>query len=800
MKTLTFVLDFTAKNLDKTVVFENYREIPAKMKPTTRPTIGLLTSLVWKDIFQELWWGVMDASQANGVNVVCFPGDELPDSKNPILDSQANIVYNLANAELLDGLIIWSRILSWHSGDQVMQSFINAYSHLPLVTIETGFEGIPAVMLTEYDGIQELLEHLFSNHNYQRIAHIRGPWDDSTDVIFKAYSETLTARGVFDPKLVTPPVDWNQENGAAMVALLMDERGLVPGVDFDVILAADDALALGAINALHSRGLHVPRDIAVVGFDDTPNARSITPALTTVRHSYYDVGRQAVEILLQKMDGQFVPDEKYLPAELVIRQSCGCLEPSVVEATVTNDAIGLPSENFIQYIDENLDELTTRLMEIVGASENDQLQPEFEKLLAPLINDPLGILPEEFLLALEEMLKLIAAVGLKLSAGQDVISYLHQQFSQLAQEDGVRQKIENLWHQARVLVSKTAEREQRNRILQAERRAQILREVGQRLIRTFDVEGITTILEQGLQDLNIPGCCLALYESPQPYQFPQSAPEWSNLIFIQDGSIHLAAGDSTLQNPKSLKFLTRQLIPGDLLSSDRPVNLIVEPLYFGQQQLGFGVFEIGPREGLIYDTLRGHLSTALQGANLLTEALTAKNRAEKADQLKTRLLANVSHELRAPLNIILGYTWAALNTPDRYDLTLTDLLLHDFQQIHDNADHQIRVINDLLDLSRAEIDELDHYPELIDPVDFLRDIFNSVAAAEPKNSVIDWQLKIPNQLPVIQADPVRLRQILLNLLSNAGKFTTEGAIVLGAEVAPPDLHNLGSRYGDRHSL
>ncbi len=99
----------------------------------------------------------------------------------------------------------------------------------------------------------------------------------------------------------------------------------------------------------------------------------------------------------------------------------------------------------------------------------------------------------------------------------------------------------------------------------------------------------------------------------------------------------------------------------------------------------------------------------------------------------------------------------------------------------------MRLINDLLDLSRAEIDALELFTEPIAPRAFLADVFHSMAGSIARHGVA-WQLELPERLPVIQADPLRLRQILFNLLSNAATYTSSGAIVLGAEVAPPDIH------------
>jgi signal transduction histidine kinase/ABC-type sugar transport system substrate-binding protein/AraC-like DNA-binding protein len=186
--------------------------------------------------------------------------------------------------------------------------------------------------------------------------------------------------------------------------------------------------------------------------------------------------------------------------------------------------------------------------------------------------------------------------------------------------------------------------------------------------------------------------------------------------------------------------------------------------------------------------LADQLGIAMRNADLYREAVKARTLAEKADQLKTRLLANVSHELRGPLNIILGYSQAALESPNPYGLELPPALRSDLQHIYRSGEHLIRLINDLLDLARAEIDELDLFPETIATRTFLEEVFQSVAGQASAHGQVTWRLDAPARLPVIRADPVRLRQILLNLLHNAQKFTNGGQIVLGAEVLVPHLH------------
>ncbi|MFL5807015.1 MAG: ATP-binding protein, partial [Roseiflexaceae bacterium] len=221
---------------------------------------------------------------------------------------------------------------------------------------------------------------------------------------------------------------------------------------------------------------------------------------------------------------------------------------------------------------------------------------------------------------------------------------------------------------------------------------------------------------------------------------------------------------------------------------------VVVPIRFGGTILG--LLDLHSRRATQHSrqslaslqVLADQLGIAMRNAELYEEALKARDAAEKADQLKTRLLANVSHELRTPLNVILGYSQSALATPSPYNAELPPALLHDLQHIYRSGEHLIRLINDLLDLSRAEIDELELFPETIATRPFLEDVFQSITDGLAPQHDVAYRLELPERLPLVQADPVRLRQILLNLLGNAHKCTASGHVTLGAEVAPPHLH------------
>jgi signal transduction histidine kinase/ABC-type sugar transport system substrate-binding protein/AraC-like DNA-binding protein len=185
--------------------------------------------------------------------------------------------------------------------------------------------------------------------------------------------------------------------------------------------------------------------------------------------------------------------------------------------------------------------------------------------------------------------------------------------------------------------------------------------------------------------------------------------------------------------------------------------------------------------------LADQLGMALRNAELYAEAFAVRAEAERANQLKSRLLANVSHELRTPLNVIAGYSQAALARPDLYGVELPAALLKDLRHIYTSSQQLARLINDLLDLSRAEIGELEILPELHNPRAVIIDAFESLAGSRGA-ATVEWRLHVPESLPVVFIDAGRLRQVLLNLLSNAGKFTARGRIVLGAEAQAEHLH------------
>ncbi len=159
------------------------------------------------------------------------------------------------------------------------------------------------------------------------------------------------------------------------------------------------------------------------------------------------------------------------------------------------------------------------------------------------------------------------------------------------------------------------------------------------------------------------------------------------------------------------------------------------------------------------------------------EAEAARNAAEAANRAKSAFLANMSHELRTPLSAVIGYTElleeeiAEIDEPG---------MLTDLAKIKTNAKHLLSLINDVLDLSKVEASKMEVFAEEFDVDAFVRDAAATVdALVRTKSNTL--VLALTDDLGTIHSDPVKLRQCLFNLLSNACKFTENGRITLRVE-------------------
>jgi len=231
-----------------------------------RTTVGFLTANIHIGAARALWHGVVDAAQQRDVNLICFLGGGLRIREG--FEAQRNVIYDLVDARRLDGLVSWSSAIGGSLASDEVIDFHQRFEHLPVVSLALPMGDIPTVLVDSYRGMRAVIVHLIEAHGYRRLAFIRGPESHYyAQERFRAYTDVLQEYGLlFEPHLVTRPVQW--EAGAEAIQILLDERKLRPQVDFEAVVAVSDLLALGALKTLQARGVQIPGDVAVVGFND----------------------------------------------------------------------------------------------------------------------------------------------------------------------------------------------------------------------------------------------------------------------------------------------------------------------------------------------------------------------------------------------------------------------------------------------------------------------------------------------------------------------------------------------------
>jgi signal transduction histidine kinase/HAMP domain-containing protein len=211
---------------------------------------------------------------------------------------------------------------------------------------------------------------------------------------------------------------------------------------------------------------------------------------------------------------------------------------------------------------------------------------------------------------------------------------------------------------------------------------------------------------------------------------------------------------------------------------------IALPMVIGSQLVG--VLDLQSQEAArfteqelgVLTTLAEQIAISVRNAQLFTEAASARDQAERANQVKSMFLASMSHELRTPLNAVINFTKFVVKgimgpVNERQKETLGTVI--------DSANHLLNLINDVLDMSKIESGSLNLF---IEEHVSLNEILNSVASTATSllgDKTVQLRLEIADDLPELVGDRQRIMQILLNIVSNACKFTEEGQITISAQ-------------------
>jgi signal transduction histidine kinase/DNA-binding LacI/PurR family transcriptional regulator/DNA-binding response OmpR family regulator len=715
-----------------------------------RPTIGVLAG--WQfyrtatnlSYLAPIFRGISRAAQNLGCNVLlgcgigpsASPADPLQPAW-PVPSPDHDFVpigpWNT------DGLIIAVPLHSQSRSAYVQELIASGH---PILFVGSGEDG-PTIVANNTDGILEAMKHLVE-HGHREIAFIAGTRDDlhgDTGERLSAYQAGCEISGLNkDPRLIA----YGRhvfDGGITAMQQIIDS-----GVKFTAMLASNDESALGAMQVLERAGRRIPQDVAVIGFDNRPEGAVQKPGLTSINVPLFNVGYRAVDLMLQHIDSRIdLPELVKVDTRLVIRESCGC---SVHSPNRVDHHTPL-----VKNIATTIQNQAHSLTEDEGLALGQRLVDSFTTCIQS--GDPIV-----FQDALEYVLQRTTIGDDDAHIWQDAISLLGKEWDSVSDLPSAS-LAHRFLDEARTTISAHMRQQHRQYVVDERWTSSRLSLLTARLLTALDEAQIYQILATHLPDMSIHIALLALFEAEGDDPFA-----WS----LIRNTIH--------PEQQEIRFRSQDFPPVGLFAVDQQFLLTLIPLTGPIGQSGFMVFatEHFDLYGLIVQQLGGAFNTA----RLYRQATEGRRLAEEANRMKSRFLSTISHELRTPLNLIIGLSGMVLRDSDESESPLPELARKDIDRILAYSQHLSGLIGDVIDLATSDAGQLRLNNEYVDVGQALRIVAesgNQLAA----DKGLGWEAELPESGPWVWGDQTRLRQVALNLISNAIKFTAKGSISLRVE-------------------
>ena len=237
---------------------------------TRRPTVGFLTDSLTESYQLSLFRGAARSARDRQVNLIAFSAG-VPGSSHPSR--------SLVGQQTVDVLVVTASTMAYEIGIEGIAEYCRSLGDLPACFIGARAERVSAVLADNHSGMEQVVRHMVRVHGRKQFAFISGPRGHSeAEERLRACQKVLRESGLELSESCIEFGDFMRHSGARAMARILD-RGNRP----DAVVAACDMMALGALETLTERGIAIPQDIAVVGFDDVEEACFSVPPLTSMR-------------------------------------------------------------------------------------------------------------------------------------------------------------------------------------------------------------------------------------------------------------------------------------------------------------------------------------------------------------------------------------------------------------------------------------------------------------------------------------------------------------------------------------
>ncbi len=735
----------------------------------------------------RLFNGARRAAHRRGAQLIGFQGAffRRVESEQPRFD--ASFLYDLAVPEAVDGIIPVSTVLATTIGVAAIAELCRRHG-LPCVSVGQ-IDGLPYVGPEPGHGLRSLVRHLVLDHGRRKIGFVRGnPSNPESGERESTVVQTLRELGVPVREELFVQGNFLEASGQSAVRTLFDERRLKLS-DIEALVCANDQMAGGAALELTRRGIRLPEDIAIVGFDDDDHARSTNPPLTTVAQPIEDIGERAVELLFDCLEGRSIATATLLATQPVFRRSCGC---PWAGASAQSRTVESPSTTRSSSVSASL----ARLMREEEHVRVEHL-PAFpgDERAAPLLaRAVLGVSEEQALGAFEDFRNTLlesTSRGADPLRWEDLLVPLRAELEAPASPTASALRSVERIGKLRALIHEVGARSHTIERLHVIQRASAARALGSALACAKDLKALGRVVENTIGGLGVGYCDVCLFvrgsetraakliahyagDTPTLAELPYDAGElWRRL----PGSL-----PPHQRMKSSLVFPTANLIHESEAGPPPQYDVLIYPLVFAEEAHGYVVYDAphSLEDTWLLETIAGHLSSAVNALARDQDLRLAREAAERASAAKSDFVAMMSHEIRTPLNAVLGHLDLCLRTQ------LTSEQRRHGSRAQAAARTLLEIVNDVLDFSKIEAEKLELEQVSLRLADVLGQVIGACALNATRKG-LEFVVDVDPSLPAeFLGDPLRLTQVLINLLSNAIKFSEKGHVVLRIEAAGRD--------------
>ncbi len=567
-----------------------------------RPTIGLQITNLIQEYPKQIFKGVTDMAQELDVNLIIFRG-ESPNTPYGY-GYQCNVIYDLIHADYIDALIVASGTLCNYIPAEEFNNYLSKFKSIPLISLSVPVKGIPSILIDNSNGIREAVEHLVLVHNRKKIAFIKGAESNPEAVIrYKTFVEEMKNNKMAIDEDLIYSGNWTEWSGKDAVNELLDKRK----ADFDGLIVSNDEMAIGALKELTSRGIDIPDRVSIMGFDDIQDCEYSIPTLSTIKQPLYQQGRLAMKCAYDIIHGRSLPETMVLPTKSVLRSSCGCIGLSFKKAGVNPINIK-PEINDILMMSDNLVPDKKDIFEIV-----DKLIEISRNRSRPSHNE-----------ILKSISKTITA---ELMAGKDVTvwkpifnvlrDFIYRE--NCVNKSFVKKIIEESLVVARDLFYS---REVANRIT-VERSVINTRTAVLEINASLSYDELCSKIIDNTKMFGVKGCYVFNYDKIYEHGRNDAwkIPEQVVPFLIYNGKIDLRVNISKDYLIKEHEYIPRYIY-------DTPENhiLLVAPNYYLNHQYGYIIYDMGVRDGNVYDFISLAISSNYRSVLLLNESRNAETK------------------------------------------------------------------------------------------------------------------------------------------------------------------------------